>query len=151
MGDIISGYNITDGSMEPLQLAIIAGLIKPPDEVFMYDDRLESIPYDENTSLAAITVDSFSARRAYEIASEFRKRNVKVILGGLHVSLLPGEAEEYADAVVIGDVEPIWDQIMIDFKTGKLQKTYQAPFGHPQEGCFPDRTIFKGKNIYLFP
>jgi radical SAM superfamily enzyme YgiQ (UPF0313 family) len=145
MGDIISGYDIVDGSMEPLQLAIIAGLIKIPDEVCLYDDRLEKIPFDENISLAAITVDSFSARRAYEIASEYRKRNVKVILGGVHVSLLPGEGVEYADAVVIGDVEPIWDQIMKDFKTGKLQKTYQAPFGHPQEGCFPDRTIFKGK------
>lgn len=145
MGDIISGYDIVDGSMEPLQLAIIAGLIKPPDKVCMYDDRLEIIPFDENISLAAITVDSFSARRAYEIASEYRKRNVKVILGGLHVSLLPGEALEYADAVVIGDVEPVWDQIMKDLKTDKLQKTYQVPFGHPQEGCFPDRTIFKGK------
>jgi radical SAM superfamily enzyme YgiQ (UPF0313 family) len=145
MGEIITGYDIADGSMEPLQLAIIAGLIKVPDEVSMYDDRLETIPFDDNISLAAITVDSFSARRAYEIAAEYRKRNVKVILGGLHVSLLPEEGVEYADAVVIGDVEPVWDQIMKDLKTGILQKTYQAPFGNPQEGCFPDRSVFRGK------
>ncbi len=145
MGDLIEGYDIAGGSMEPLQLAIIAALIKPPDEVCMYDDRLETIPFEENISFAAITVDSFSARRAYEIASEYRKRNVKVILGGLHASLLPNEAVEYADAVVIGDVEPVWDQIMKDFKNGQLQKTYKTPFGHPQKDCFPDRTIFKGK------
>ena len=131
--------------MEPLQLAIIAGLIKEPDEVVMYDDRLEPIPFDEKTDLVAITVDSFSARRAYEISSEYRQRGISVILGGMHVSLLPDESILNADAIVIGDVEPIWNQLLHDAKNGTLQKTYKSPFGPPQEGCFPNRDIFKGK------
>jgi len=145
LGSIIKGYNLNEGSMEPLPLAIIAGLIKEPDVVVMYDDRLEEVPFDEQTDLVAITVDTFSARRAYEISTEYHKRGVKVILGGMHASLLPDEAVQYADAIVIGDVEPVWNQILIDVKNGTLQKVYIALFGTPQEGCFPDRNIFKGK------
>ena len=101
LGKIISGYNLNEGSMEPLQLAIIAGLVEEPDEVVLFDDRLEEIPFDQKSDIAAITVDSLSARRAYEIASEYRMRGVKVILGGMHVSLLPEEASLYADSIVV--------------------------------------------------
>jgi radical SAM superfamily enzyme YgiQ (UPF0313 family) len=146
LGNVITGYNINDGSMQPLQLAIIAGLVEAPDNVVMYDDRLEKIPFDDQTDLVCITVDSFSARRAYEISGEFRKRGVKVILGGMHVSLLPDEASQYADSIVVGDAEPIWKQMISDVKNGFLQKIYTAPFGLPQDGCFPNRDIFKGKN-----
>ena len=55
LGNVITGYNLNEGSMEPLQLAIIAGLIKEPDEVIMYDDRLEQIPFDEKADLVCIT------------------------------------------------------------------------------------------------
>ena len=146
LGDVITGYNINDGSMQPLQLAIIAGLVEAPDEVVMYDDRVEKIPFDDQTDLVCITVDSFSARRAYQISGEFRKRGVKVILGGMHVSLLPDEASQYADSIVVGDAEPIWRQMIFDVKNGFIQKIYTAPFGLPQDGCFPNRDIFKGKN-----
>ena len=146
LGTIIKGYNINEGSMEPLPLAIIAGLINEPDIIKFYDDRLEKIPFDEKTDLVCITVDSFSARRAYEIAGEFRKRNILVVLGGMHVSLLPDEATLYADSIVVGDAEPVWGELMADLRKGTLQKRYQAPFERPQQGCFPRREIFKGKN-----
>jgi radical SAM superfamily enzyme YgiQ (UPF0313 family) len=145
LGSIALGYNLNEGSMEPLQLAIIAGLINEPDHAVMYDDRLEPIPFDDKTDLVCITVDSFSARRAYEISTEFKKRDVLVVLGGMHVTLLPNEAIKYADAIVIGDVEPIWNMLIQDAKQNKLQKKYSAPFGPPQNGFFPNRTIFKGK------
>lgn len=145
LGKIISGYNLNEGSMEPLQLAIIAGLVEEPDEVVLFDDRLEEIPFDQKSDIAAITVDSFSARRAYEIASEYRMRGVKVILGGMHVSLLPEEASLHADSIVVGDIEPVWKQIVHDFKDRTLQKIYKAAFGLPQEGCYPRRDIFEEK------
>jgi len=146
LGSLISGYNFKEGSMEPLQLAIIAGLIQSPDTVVLFDDRLEQIPLDEKTDPVAITVDSFSARRAYEIASQYRERGVRVILGGMHVSLLPEEASLYADSVVVGDVEPVWVRIIDDAKKGTLQKIYTAEFGLPQNGCYPRRDLYKGKN-----
>ena len=57
---------VDNASMEPLQLGILAALTPPDVEVVMYDDRLEPIPYEEKTDLAAITVETFTARRAYE-------------------------------------------------------------------------------------
>lgn len=72
---------VDEGRMEPLQLGILAGLTPPDVEVALYDDRMESIPYDEPTDLVAITVETFTARRAYEIGSEYRKRGVGVIMG----------------------------------------------------------------------
>jgi len=145
LGDIIRGYNIDDGRMEPLSLAILAGMAGEEDEVKLYDDRVEDIPFDEAADCVAITVDSFSARRAYAIAAEFRKRGIKVLLGGIHVTLLPEEAQEHADAIIIGDAEPVWANVMQDVQQNKLQKSYNGPFGKPQEGVFPDRKILKGK------
>lgn len=145
MGDVIKGYDINEGSMEPLQLAILASLAADDDEVVLCDDRLEKINFDERADFVAITVDSFNARRAYEIASEFRKRKTIVILGGVHVTLLPNEAQTYGDAIVIGDAEPIWDDLISDIKKNTLKKRYEAPFGTPQAGRFPRRDLFKGK------
>lgn len=146
LGEANKEFRLNDGSMEPMQLAILAGLIKEPDQKVMYDDRLEIIPFDNQTDLVCITVDTFNARRAYQIAGEYRKRKVKVILGGMHISLLPEEAQKYSDAIVIGDAEPVWEQMMTDVRNSSLQKVYQGTFGIPQENCNPDRSIFKGKN-----
>lgn len=145
MGELASGYQIAKGSMEPLALAILAGLIGELHEKVFYDDRLEKIPFDDPTDAVCITVDSFSARRAYEIAGIFREKRVKVILGGVHVTLLPEEAMLYADAIVAGDAEPVWKSLLTDLEKGKLKKMYQADFVAPQAGCFPDRSIFEGK------
>lgn len=60
-------------AMEPLVFAILAGLTPPDVETRLYDERLEAIPFDEPTDLVAMTVESFTARRSYEIAGEFRK------------------------------------------------------------------------------
>jgi len=146
LGDSNQTFKLNDGSMEPMPLAILAGLIKSPDQVVMWDDRLEAIPFDRQTDLVCITVDTFNARRSYQISAEYRKRGVPVILGGMHVSILPEEASKQADAIVLGDAEPVWDQLMSDVRKASLQKIYQAPFGIPQENCNPDRSIFKGKN-----
>lgn len=145
IGTLISGYNINDGSMEPLSLAIIAGMIESPDKVVFYDDRIETVPFDETTDLVCITVDTFSARRAYGIAEEYRKRGVRVVFGGVHTSILPDEAALYADAIVCGDAEPVWRTMLEDARNNRLQKKYQGAFTLPQEGCFPDRSIFKNK------
>ena len=62
---------VDEGRMEPLPLGILAALTPDDIDVVMYDDRMEQIPYDEPTDLAAITVETFTARRAYEISTEW--------------------------------------------------------------------------------
>lgn len=68
---------VDEARMEPLQLGILAALTPEDIQVVMYDDRIETIPYDEPTDLVAITVETFTARRAYEISAQFRCRGVK--------------------------------------------------------------------------
>jgi radical SAM superfamily enzyme YgiQ (UPF0313 family) len=125
---------VDEGRMEPLTLGVLAGLTPPDVEVVLYDDRMETIPFDEATDLVAITVESFTARRAYEIADEYRQRGVPVILGGIHVTLLPEEAQLNADSIFLGDAESLWAHVVADAKKNQLQKVYKAP---PR--CCPNR------------
>jgi len=115
-------------------------------EVVLYDDRMERIPYDEKSDLVAITVETYTARRSYEIASEYRQRGVPIILGGMHPTLLPEEAAQHADSIFLGDAETLWPIVVEDARQGKLQKRYEGPPGVAQlGGIMPRRDIFKGK------
>ncbi len=137
---------VDNASMEPLQLGILAALTPKDVEVVMYDDRLEAIPYDEETDLVAITVETFTARRSYEISEEFRKRGKKVIMGGIHVTLIPDEVKEHCDSIMIGDAEDKWEEMIKDFKKGELKKVYKCnPVCIPQKGVMTRRDIFEGK------
>ena len=79
-------------AMEPLVFAILKSLTPPDVEVAFHDERLEAIPYDEPTDLVAMTVETYTARRAYQIAREFRARGVPIVMGGYHPTFLPDEA-----------------------------------------------------------
>ncbi len=136
---------VDEARMEPLQLGVLAALTPPDVEVVLYDDRMESIPYNEPTDLVAITVETFTARRSYEISAEFRQRGVSVIMGGMHPTLLPTEAAQHADAIYLGDAEFLWSQVIADARHGKLRSLYQAKSGAPQPGQLTRRDIFKGK------
>ncbi|WP_435954723.1 B12-binding domain-containing radical SAM protein [Dryocola sp. BD626] len=141
---------VDEGRMEPLMLGILASLTADDVEVALYDDRMEAIDYDAATDLVAITVETFTARRAYEIAAQYRQRGVKVILGGMHVSLLPEEAALYADSIFIGDAESRWAEMIEDVRHGKLKARYDASVGIAQiDACqraiLPRRDLFAGK------
>jgi len=132
-------------ALEPLVFALLARLTPPEVELAFYDDRLEAIPYDEPTDLVALTVETFTAKRAYQIAAHYRQRGVPVVMGGYHPTLLPDEAAQYAEAVAIGDAEAIWPQIVADAQAGKLQPRYQARPDLTVQSVIPQRSIFKGK------
>jgi radical SAM superfamily enzyme YgiQ (UPF0313 family) len=132
-------------AMEPLVFAILKSLTPPDVEVAFYDERLEDIPYDEATDLVAMTVETFTARRAYQIANEFRTRGVPVVMGGYHPTFLPDEALQFADAVVIGDAEEVWPRVVEDARKGRLQQRYSHDSFGPLDGLKPDRSVFRGK------
>ncbi len=137
---------VDEGRMAPLQLGILAALTPRDIEVVLYDDRMEKIPYDEPADLVAITVETFTARRAYEISCQYKKRGVAVVMGGMHVMLMPEETMEHADAIVIGDAESVWNDVLRDFSAGSLKKQYRGeqPLV-PQKGVITRRDIFEGK------
>lgn len=133
--------------MEPLAPATIAGLT-PRDsgiDVRFYDDRTEAIPYDERTDLVAMSVETYTAKRSYQIASEYRRRGVPVVMGGFHPTLVPEEAGEYAESIVIGEAEGLWPTVLSDFAAGRLRRSYRQTGRPPLCGLRPDRSIFAGK------
>jgi len=137
---------IDEGRMEPLQLGVLASLIGPEHTVVMYDDRMEKIPFDEPTDCAMITVETFTAKRAYEIAEEYKKRKVKVIMGGMHAMLATEEAAGHADSVIVGDAENILGKVISDLESGTLQRLYTCGIANPpQYGTVARRDIFAGK------
>lgn len=147
LGRLEHGQYVDEGSMEPLPLAVLAGLTPPDVECVLYDDRLEPIPFDEPTDLVAISVEIYTARRSYEIASEYRRRGVPVVLGGMHPSLAPDESLEHADAVYLGDGEHLWPRLVEDARRKRLRRVYRAHAGVAQAGgVMPRRDLFSGKS-----
>lgn len=137
---------IDEGRMEPLQLGVLAGLTPPEVSVRLIDDRMEAIDYDLATDLVALTVETFTAKRSYQIARQYRRRGVPVVLGGMHVSLIPEEAKAQADAIVIGDAESVWPEVLRDAKTNRLQPVYHGRFqAKPQAGVMTRRDLFHDK------
>jgi radical SAM superfamily enzyme YgiQ (UPF0313 family) len=133
--------------MEPLAPATLAGLT-PRDrdtQIRFYDDRTEPIPFDEPTDLAALSVETYTAKRSYQIASEFRRRGVPVVMGGFHPTLVPDEAAEYAESIVMGEAEGLWPTVIEDFRNGRLRPEYRHSKRPSLSGLRPDRTIFAGK------
>ena len=132
-------------AMEPLVFALLAALTPRGVDVVLYDERLAPIPLDAPVDLVALTVETYTARRAYQIAVEYRRRGVPVVMGGYHPTFLPDEARCHADAVVIGDAEGVWGRVVADAAAGRLQPRYAAAGFVPLDGIMPDRSIFAGK------
>ena len=131
--------------MEALAPALLASMTPKHIQVKFYDDRLEPIPYDEPTDLVAMSVETYTAKRAYQIASQYRRRGVPVVMGGFHATLVPDEVASYAEAVVVGEAEEVWPQLLDDFQRGRLQPLYKGAKRPSLQGLKPDRRIFAGK------
>ena len=146
MGRLGDRRYVDSGRMEPLQLGVLAALTPSDVDVVLHDDRCEDIPFDDPTDLVAITVESFTAKRAYEIAARYRDRGVPVVMGGMHPTLLPAEVARHADAVVTGDAEAVWRDVLADAAAGRLRPAYRGDSqGHPQAGVVTRRDLFRGK------
>jgi len=131
--------------MESLPAATLAGLTPKDVEVRFYDDRMERIPFDESADLVAISVETYTAKRAYQIASEYRRRKTPVVMGGFHATLVPDEVGKYAEAVIVGEAENQWQVVIDDARSGKLKKLYKAEGRPSLSKMKPDRSIFRGK------
>jgi radical SAM superfamily enzyme YgiQ (UPF0313 family) len=132
-------------ALEPLEFAVLRGLTPPEVETVLYDERLEELPLDESADLVALTVETFTARRAFEIAACYRARGVPVVMGGYHPTLLPDETLEHADAIVEGDAEGVWGRVVEDARRGALARRYRGDPARSLAGFTADRGLFAGK------
>src|SRR4030042_2100944 len=103
-------------SAPPLALGILAGLTPCDWEIKIIQEPKDIVNYDEPSDLIGISAVTYTARRGYEISQEFRRRGKKVIMGGIHPTVLPDEALQYCDSVCIGEAENIWKGIITDFR-----------------------------------
>ena len=108
------------------------------------DENVTDIDFGEQPDLVGITALTVTANRAYAIADGFRAKGVKAVLGGIHPTVLPEEAARHADAVVVGEAEGVWPQLIEDFKANRLQKLYRASERPSLAGLpTPRRDLFK--------
>jgi radical SAM superfamily enzyme YgiQ (UPF0313 family) len=138
-------YNGNAGdSMEPLAFAYLKALTPDDVAVAFHDERLALIPFDDPTDAVALSINSFTARRAYQIAQAYRSRGIPVIAGGFHPTLCPDEALSFVDAIATGDAEDTWPQVVEDLKKGVLTRQYASSRNAPMK-AMPDRSIFAGR------
>lgn len=111
----------------PLTLASLAAMA--PEKLNMdftvVDGSIDAIPVEDDFDLVGISVMTGTANAAYAIADRFRSRGIAVVLGGVHVTVMPDEACLHADSIVIGMAERVWPELLSDFVSGRLRKRYR--------------------------
>lgn len=125
----------------PLSLGIIASLTPENWEIEILDENFEKFEFRQ-ADFVAITSFTASAYRAYQIAEEYRKKGVKVVMGGIHASMLPDEALKYVDSVVVGEAEGVWAEVISDFENQNLQKLYKAEILEFKNWPIPRHDLF---------
>jgi radical SAM superfamily enzyme YgiQ (UPF0313 family) len=112
--------------MPQLTLGVISALTPPEIEVDVVEEEIDQINYDKHYDLVGISCMTASAPRAYQLSSVFRKNGARVVLGGIHPTVMPDEAIAHCDCVVMGEAEGCWGELLDDFKHDRLKKFYQS-------------------------
>ena len=129
--------------MEPLALAYITAQTPTHWQIRIVDEVFERIPADYEPDLVGLTSLSMTAPHAYEIARRYREQGVPVVMGGVHASLLPDEAEQYVDAVFQGEAESRWPKLIRDFEAGSLKRRYNGGAAALQGLPVPQRAPYR--------
>lgn len=119
-----TNYYVPSFYLPSLSLLTIAACTPPEEEIKLIDERVSPIDFDEPFDIVGISILTEQARRGYEIAQGFKERGVFTVMGGIHASVLPKEARQYCDAVVIGEGEIAWPDLLKDFKKGTIKEFY---------------------------
>jgi len=140
----VMGNNIT---MMPKLVSMVFAAITPDKYEFQYiDEEIDDIDYDSiDADLIAITAMTVQAKRAYQIADEMRKRGKTVVMGGIHASVLGDEVLEHCDAIMVGEGENTWPELLKDWESNTLKKIYNA-----KDYPFVDKLISPKVDIIKF-
>lgn len=123
---------------------MVAGLTPESWEVRIVDEAVEPLDLDLEADLVGITVMTPLAPRAYQLADHFRRRGTPVVLGGIHPTVLPDEAARHADAVVVGEAEEVWAEVVRDAARRRLRRFYRPARRPDLTGLpLPRRDLFR--------
>jgi radical SAM superfamily enzyme YgiQ (UPF0313 family) len=130
-----------------ITMPYLAGFIDETKyNMLLIDEYNQKIPFEDDFDLIAITVNTSNASHCYDIADKFRSKGGKVIFGGPHVTLMPEEAINCCDYLIIGEAEDTWPQFLEDFYTNKAKKVYKTEVIPSLKGIpIPRRDLIKGR------
>ncbi len=123
----------------PLSGILVAGQTPDLVEVEVLHEMVRPIDYETDADFIALSFMDFCAPHAYEVAARFRRRGKIVVAGGKYPSTFPEACLPHFDAVVVGEAERIWPQVVEDMVSGRLKKIYRAPFAASLENIPPPR------------
>jgi radical SAM superfamily enzyme YgiQ (UPF0313 family) len=133
-----------------LTLGQLVSITPDHHKIEVIDGRYQKVDYNWVGDIVGISCRTVAAKTAYKIADKFREKGIKVVLGGWHPSLMPEEAKQHADSVVIGEAEDTWPQLLRDFENGELKSFYrQTKPVDPRS--IPSPEIIKQKHIFCMP
>jgi radical SAM superfamily enzyme YgiQ (UPF0313 family) len=135
----------------PLGLATLAAYLSPDDRAVIVDEHVELLTLEGSHDIVVIQVYITNAYRAYRIADHYREQGAFVCLGGLHVTALPDEAAQHADAIFTGPGEQTFAKFLEDFRAGTPQAVYASTSGRTLERIPPIRRDLIRRNYYLVP
>ena len=110
---------------QQITMPYLAARVPSNWDVIHIDEDAEKIDWNIDADVVGITFHTPSAFHAYDMAAHFRSRGICVVMGGPHVTLLPEEASQYADAIFIGEAEGLWEEFLKGFEAGSYRAVYQ--------------------------
>jgi radical SAM superfamily enzyme YgiQ (UPF0313 family) len=134
--------NLGSTSWPPLNLPYLAALTPAGYQIEVIDENIEPFIF-KTADIVGITGYTSTITRAYEIAQIYRDKGITTVIGGIHASMMPEEAEKYCDAVVVGEAEKIWPKLIEDFESGNLKKRYVGEWASLENMPLPRRDILK--------
>lgn len=132
-----------------LSLPLLAALTPDDFACEIILETIEDVDFDSDADIVAISSMGHAVIRTLDIAREFKRRGKTVVLGGYMVSLMPEEAGQYCDSVVVGDAEEAWGELLADYARGELKPLYSrklTEFDPP----IPRYELILNKNIGNF-
>ncbi|MCP4682560.1 MAG: B12-binding domain-containing radical SAM protein [Desulfobacterales bacterium] len=117
--------NMQSTEFPPLNLPYLAAVTPQHYQIEVIDENIEPFETRE-ADIVGITAYTASVNRAYQIAQIYRKKGVPTVMGGIHASMMPEEALDYCDTVVVGEAEAVWPRVLEDFESNRMQKLYKG-------------------------
>ena len=124
---------------KPLGLLVLAGLTPSEWDITIVDENLGLADFEKmpRPDLVGISAFTSQAPRAYELAANFRSREIPVVMGGIHATMRPAEASARVDSVVMGEAESVWANVLEDAKQGALKPLYTGSHEPMEKTPFP--------------
>ncbi len=135
---------------KPLGLLTMANLTPSHWDVEVIDENLGPVDYDRVPRPDVVGVTAFTSQvnRAYQIAALFRAKGVPVVMGGIHATMCEDEALQHADAVVSGEAEEAWAQVLADVEAGRLQRRYTGGLAPSERIAAARHDLLAGKYYF---